>query len=71
MRRDVDRTVEAGQTVVDQVRTLVKSSRGVERMQIMYTDPYARLQELLDDFCVQSFGQRFLERTKFLDCVLS
>ena len=50
MRGDVDRTVEAGQTVADQVRTLVKSSRGVELMQIMYTDPYARLQELLDDF---------------------
>jgi hypothetical protein len=42
--------VEAGQIVADQVRTLVKSSRGVELMQIMYSDPYASLLELVNDF---------------------
>jgi len=42
--------LEAGQIVADQVRTLVKCSRGVELMQIMYTDPYASLLELVNDF---------------------
>ncbi|KAL7581734.1 hypothetical protein ACA910_022271 [Epithemia clementina (nom. ined.)] len=49
-RGDRERTIEAGQTVADQIRTLVKSSRGAEMMQIMYTDPYSRLFELVNEY---------------------
>jgi len=40
--------VEAGQCAADQVRTLVRSSRGTELMLLMYSDPYARMLELVD-----------------------
>lgn len=40
--------IEAGQCAADQVRTLVRSSRGAELMLVMYSDPYARMLELLD-----------------------
>jgi hypothetical protein len=40
--------IEAGQCAADQIRTLVRSSRGTELMLLMYSDPYARMQELID-----------------------
>lgn len=47
---DPTRTIQAAQAVVDQVRTMVKSSRGMEMMQIMYTDPYSRMLELVNEY---------------------
>jgi hypothetical protein len=41
---------EAGQCSADQVRTLVKGSRGGELVLLMYSDPYARMLELVDCF---------------------
>jgi hypothetical protein len=49
-RRDKGKSVDAGQCTADQIRTLVDSSRGEELMLIMYSDPYARMFDLLDDF---------------------
>lgn len=43
-----DMAIEAGQCAADQVRTLVRSSRGAELMSIMYSDPYARMLDLLE-----------------------
>ena len=43
-----ERAVEAGQCAADQIRTLVRSSRGEELMLLMYSDPYARMRELVD-----------------------
>jgi hypothetical protein len=43
-----DMSIEAAQCAADQIRTLVRSSRGAELMLIMYSDPYARMLELLD-----------------------
>jgi hypothetical protein len=40
--------VEAAQCCADQIRTMVRSSRGAELLELMYTDPYARIVELLD-----------------------
>jgi hypothetical protein len=39
---------EAGQCSADQIRTLVKGSRGGELILLMYSDPYARMLELVD-----------------------
>lgn len=47
-RDDRCKSVEAGQCVADQVRTLVRSSRGEELMLLVYSDPYARILELVD-----------------------
>jgi hypothetical protein len=47
-RRDPEIAMEAGQCAADQVRTLVRGSRGSELMQLMYSDPYARMLELVD-----------------------
>jgi hypothetical protein len=47
-RNHRERTIEAGQCVADQIRTLVRSSRGSELMLLMYSDPYARMKELVD-----------------------
>lgn len=44
------RAVDAGQCSADQIRTLVKSSRGAELMLLMYSDPYARMMELVDSY---------------------
>ena len=44
-----DLAVEAGQCVADQIRTLVRGSRGSELMLQIYSDPYARLLELIDE----------------------
>jgi Protein of unknown function (DUF4239) len=43
-----DRAVEAGQCVADQIRTLVRSSRGAELMLLIYADPYAKIRDLID-----------------------
>lgn len=45
---DADKAIVAGQCAADQVRTLVRSSRGAELMLLMYSDPYARMMELVD-----------------------
>ena len=45
---DACKLQDAGQCVADQIRTLVKSSRGEELMGVMYSDPYARMAELID-----------------------
>lgn len=47
-RGNRDRAIEAGQCAADQIRTLVRSSRGAELMLLMYSDPYARMRELVD-----------------------
>lgn len=47
-RNNRELAIEAGQCAADQIRTLVRGSRGAELMLLMYSDPYARLQELLD-----------------------
>lgn len=47
-RYDPDKAIVAGQCAADQVRTLVRSSRGAELMLLMYSDPYARMMELVD-----------------------
>ena len=46
---DRDRAVEACQCVADQVGRLVTGSRGRELMGIMYSDPYARVVELVTE----------------------
>ena len=47
-RGDKRKAVEAGQCAADQIRTLVRSSRGQELMLVMYSDPYSRMLELID-----------------------
>mmetsp|Transcript_26472 Transcript_26472/g.48024 ORF Transcript_26472/g.48024 Transcript_26472/m.48024 type:complete len:516 (-) Transcript_26472:475-2022(-) len=39
--------IEAGQCIADQIRILVRGSRGEELMSLMYSDPYARISELV------------------------
>ena len=41
------RMVEAAQCVADQVRILLKESRGLEYMAIVYTDPYMKMMRLV------------------------
>eukprot|EP00531_Pseudo-nitzschia_arenysensis_P004227 CAMPEP_0116123984 /NCGR_PEP_ID=MMETSP0329-20121206/5042_1 /TAXON_ID=697910 /ORGANISM="Pseudo-nitzschia arenysensis, Strain B593" /LENGTH=497 /DNA_ID=CAMNT_0003617941 /DNA_START=66 /DNA_END=1559 /DNA_ORIENTATION=- len=48
-RRDEDLSVQAGQACADQIRTLAKGSRGSELLAIMYSDPYARMLEIIED----------------------
>ena len=47
-RRDPALSEETGQCAADQIRTLVKGSRGGELILLMYSDPYARMLELVD-----------------------
>lgn len=47
-RKDRDSAVEAGQCAADQIRTLVRGSRGSELLMIMYSDPYSRMLELIE-----------------------
>jgi hypothetical protein len=42
-------SVKAGQSCADQIRILAKGSRGNELLAIMYSDPYARMLELIYD----------------------
>ena len=46
-RDNKDRMVEVGQCVADQIRHLVMESRGEEIMCLIYSDPYARILELV------------------------
>lgn len=48
-RRDEDLSLQAGQACADQIRTLAKGSRGSELLAIMYSDPYARMLEIVED----------------------
>ena len=45
---DRQRAIEASQCVADQIRTLVTGSRGEELMGLIYSDPYARILELIE-----------------------
>lgn len=56
-RRNVGLCLEAGQCAADQIRTMVKGSRGGELILLMYSDPYARMLELVDCFEEQMIGQ--------------
>lgn len=47
-RKDQDSAVEAGQCAADQIRTLVRGSRGSELLKVMYSDPYSRMLELIE-----------------------
>ena len=47
-RHETELAVRAGQCVADQIRTLVRGSRGGELLQMMYSDPFDRLSELVD-----------------------
>ena len=47
-RKDPSLLEETGQCSADQIRTLVKGSRGGELILLMYSDPYARMLELVD-----------------------
>jgi hypothetical protein len=48
-RKDRDRMVRAGQITADQVRILLRESRGLEYMTIVYTDPYMKLLGLVEE----------------------
>ena len=49
-RKDKSLSIDAAQCAADQIRTLIGSSRGEELMLIMYSDPYSRMFDLLDEF---------------------
>lgn len=55
---DQDLAVEAAQTVADQIRILVKGSRGAELTLLMYSDPYSRMLELITVKECQIMGER-------------
>jgi hypothetical protein len=42
-------SIEVGQSCADQIRLLAKGSRGSELLAIMYSDPYARMLEIIQD----------------------
>lgn len=46
--KDRDLLVDAGKCVADQVATLVRKSRGEELMELIYSDPYSRIIDLID-----------------------
>jgi hypothetical protein len=56
-RDNRERAILAAQCSADQIRTLVRSSRGAELMLLMYSDPYARMSELIDDHEKESFNK--------------
>ena len=41
--------IEVGQSCADQIRLLAKGSRGSELLAIMYSDPYSRMLELVEE----------------------
>ena len=47
-RSDEASSVEVGQSCADQIRILAKGSRGSELLAIMYSDPYARMLEIIE-----------------------
>lgn len=48
-REDRESAIEGSQCVADQIRTLVRGSRGQELMALMYSDPYYRILELVEE----------------------
>ena len=48
-RDDRESAIEGSQCVADQLRTLVRGSRGQEMMGLIYSDPYARILELIEE----------------------
>lgn len=48
LRKDKDLAIEAGQCAADHIRTLVRGSRGGELLLLMYSDPFARMNDLID-----------------------
>jgi Protein of unknown function (DUF4239) len=56
-RNNRERAIEAAQCSADQIRTLVRSSRGAELMLLVYSDPYARMVELIDNHEIESFDK--------------
>jgi Protein of unknown function (DUF4239) len=48
LKDDKELAILAGQCAADQIRTLVRGSRGGELMGMMYSDPYDRMMELID-----------------------
>ena len=48
-RCDEEMSVKVGQSAADQIRLLAKGSRGSELLAIMYSDPYARMLEIIED----------------------
>uniref|UniRef100_A0A6V0BZX5 ABC transmembrane type-1 domain-containing protein n=1 Tax=Pseudo-nitzschia australis TaxID=44445 RepID=A0A6V0BZX5_9STRA len=49
LRCDKALSIEAGQSSADQIRILAKGSRGSELLAIMYSDPYARMLEIIEE----------------------
>lgn len=47
-KNEKELAVRAGQCAADHIRTLVRGSRGGELLQMMYSDPFDRMMELLD-----------------------
>lgn len=48
LRKDKVLAIEAGQCAADHIRTLVRGSRGGELLLLMYSDPFARMNDLID-----------------------
>ena len=48
LKDDKELAILAGQSAADQIRILVRGSRGGELMCMMYSDPYDRMMELID-----------------------
>jgi hypothetical protein len=48
LKDDKELAILAGQCAADQIRILVRGSRGGELMLLMYSDPYDRMMELID-----------------------
>jgi len=58
---DKERAVEAGQCVADQLRSLIGGSWGAELMKLVYTNPYARLMELVNQYEKELIANKDLE----------
>jgi len=48
-RCDRSSSIEVGQSCADQIRILAKGSRGSELLAIIYSDPYARMLEIIEE----------------------
>lgn len=60
-RREPSLLEETGQCSADQIRTLVKGSRGGELILLMYSDPYARMLELVDCYEEKLIAQKNMD----------
>jgi len=47
--QDDEAAVEGAQCIADQIRTLVRESRGRELMSVIYSDPYSRILQLVQE----------------------